>query len=105
DDDVMKIIEASIGLARAFNMKVVAEGVETADTLARIRRAGCDIGQGYFFSPSLRLARAESWVSQRNEFVAKRIARIDQQAQSMPASAAIVTEGAGSRQIDTAYVR
>ena len=88
DDDMMKIIEASVGLARAFNMKVVAEGVETADTLARIRRAGCDIGQGYFFSPSLRLARAESWVSQRNEFVTKRTAWMDRQAQVMPACGA-----------------
>lgn len=69
DEDMVKIIDASVGLARAFNMKVVAEGVESAETLARIRRAGCDIGQGYLFAPSLRLARAESWVAQRNAFI------------------------------------
>ena len=89
DEDMMKIIEASVGLGRAFNMKVVVEGVETADTLAAIRRAGCDIGQGYFFSPSLRLARAESWVSQRNEFVAKRTAWMHRQTQTLPASVVI----------------
>ena len=95
DDDVMKIIEASIGLARAFNMKVVAEGVETADTLARIRRAGCDIGQGYFFSPSLRLARAESWVSQRNEFVTRRTARMAEQPRGIAVAGAGAVSTAG----------
>lgn len=89
DEDMMKIIEASIGLARAFNMKVVAEGVETAETLASIRRAGCDIAQGYFFSPALRLARAESWVSQRNEFVAKRTAWMSEQSRSMLGAAPV----------------
>lgn len=88
DEDMMKIIEASVGLGRAFNMKVVAEGVETADTLAAIRRAGCDTGQGYFFSPSLRLARAESWVSQRNECVSARTTWMDQRSQMRPALAA-----------------
>lgn len=77
DRDMMKIIEASVGLARAFNMKVVAEGVESPQTLAKIRSAGCDIAQGHFFAPALRLASAESWVSQRNAFVAKRAARAD----------------------------
>lgn len=96
DDDMMKIIEASVGLGRAFNMKVVAEGVETADTLTRIRRAGCDVAQGFFFSPSLRLARAESWVSQRNEFVAKRMAWMSQQPQTIVAPDAVVAQQIGA---------
>lgn len=70
DPDMMKIVDASVALARAFNMKVVAEGVESAEALAAIRRVGCDIAQGHFFAPSLRLARAERWVSQRNASVA-----------------------------------
>lgn len=105
DEDMMKIIEASVGLGRAFNMKVVAEGVETVDTLAAIRRAGCDIGQGYFFSPSLRLAGAESWVSQRNEFMAQRAAWMGAQSQAMPASSAIVMDGAVRREIDASQMR
>lgn len=69
DEDMMKIIDASIGLAHAFNMKVVAEGVDSQETLARIRHSGCDIAQGYLFAPSLKLARAQNWVSQRNAFL------------------------------------
>jgi EAL domain-containing protein (putative c-di-GMP-specific phosphodiesterase class I) len=105
DEDMMKIIETSVGLGRAFNMKVVAEGVETADSLARIRRAGCDVAQGFFFSPSLRLARAESWVSQRNEFVAKRTAWMSQQSPAMADSGAVTVPGNGHQQIDAAQVQ
>jgi EAL domain-containing protein (putative c-di-GMP-specific phosphodiesterase class I) len=105
DEDMMKIIEASVGLGRAFNMKVVAEGVETAESLAALRRAGCDIGQGYFFSPSLRLARAESWISRRNEFVAQRAAWTSQQSPTMPDHAAFVADGGDRQQIGLAQVR
>jgi EAL domain-containing protein (putative c-di-GMP-specific phosphodiesterase class I) len=65
DEDMMKIVEASIGLASAFRMKVVAEGIDNAHTLARVRQAGCDIGQGYLFAPSLRLERVERWLAQQ----------------------------------------
>jgi EAL domain-containing protein (putative c-di-GMP-specific phosphodiesterase class I)/FixJ family two-component response regulator len=65
DDDMMKIVEASVGLARAFRMKVVAEGIDNPRTLAKIRQAGCDLGQGYLFAPSLKLERFARWMSQR----------------------------------------
>lgn len=70
DDDMMKIVDASVALARAFKMKVVAEGVESTESLAAIRRVGCDIAQGYFYAPSLRRSRAERWISQQNSLVA-----------------------------------
>jgi EAL domain-containing protein (putative c-di-GMP-specific phosphodiesterase class I)/AmiR/NasT family two-component response regulator len=66
DDDMMKIVDASVALAKAFNMKVVAEGVESPEALEIIRRIGCDVAQGFFFAPSLRRSRAERWISQRN---------------------------------------
>ena len=66
DDDMMKIVDASVALAKAFNMKVVAEGVESSQALEIIRRAGCDVAQGFYFTPSLRRSRAERWISERN---------------------------------------
>jgi EAL domain-containing protein (putative c-di-GMP-specific phosphodiesterase class I)/CheY-like chemotaxis protein len=66
DEDMMKIVDASVALAKAFNMKVVAEGVESPEALEIIRRIGCDVAQGFFFAPSLRRSRAERWISQRN---------------------------------------
>lgn len=69
DADMMKIVDASVGLARAFKMKVVAEGIEDARTLARLRAAGCDVGQGYLFSPALRSERLEGWIQRYNSLV------------------------------------
>ncbi len=44
------IIEAIIGLARRFNLVVVAEGVETEAQLAFLNFRGCTTFQGYHFS-------------------------------------------------------
>ncbi|MCW4116340.1 EAL domain-containing protein [Aurantimonas sp. MSK8Z-1] len=44
------IIRAVIGLGRAMDIAVIAEGVETAEQLAILRTAGCKEVQGYYFS-------------------------------------------------------
>ena len=43
------IIRAIITLGHSLNVTVVAEGVETADQLARLKAEGCDEIQGYYF--------------------------------------------------------
>ena len=47
------IINAVIGLGRSLNQHVVAEGVETEQQLALLRRQQCVEGQGYYFSPPI----------------------------------------------------
>ncbi|MDO9564416.1 MAG: EAL domain-containing response regulator [Bradyrhizobium sp.] len=62
DQDMIKIVQASIGLARAFGMTVVAEGIDNPHALAKLRAAGCDTGQGYLFAPSLKIERVARWM-------------------------------------------
>lgn len=46
----MALCEAIIQMAHILGMKVIAEGVETAAQRDLLLNAGCDYGQGYFFS-------------------------------------------------------
>ncbi|MCW5703026.1 MAG: EAL domain-containing response regulator [Xanthobacteraceae bacterium] len=62
DPDMRKIVEACIGLGKAFGMRVVAEGIDNPEALAFLRKAGCDLGQGTWFSPALDVERARAWI-------------------------------------------
>jgi EAL domain-containing protein (putative c-di-GMP-specific phosphodiesterase class I) len=46
-----KIAEAIVVLSHKFGIDVLAEGVETAEQLARLHACGCDAIQGYLLSP------------------------------------------------------
>ncbi|WP_459776025.1 putative bifunctional diguanylate cyclase/phosphodiesterase [Aquifex pyrophilus] len=50
DEDDLKMVKAIILLAKTFNLKTVAEGIETKEQLEVLRELGCDYGQGYYFS-------------------------------------------------------
>ncbi len=41
------IVGGVVAMAHAFGLRVVAEGAETADQLAQLRRLGCESAQGY----------------------------------------------------------
>jgi EAL domain-containing protein (putative c-di-GMP-specific phosphodiesterase class I) len=43
------IVRSTIGLAHNLGLKVVAEGVETAEVMNRLSTLGCDLAQGYYF--------------------------------------------------------
>jgi diguanylate cyclase (GGDEF)-like protein len=45
----MTLVSTVISLARAFDMRVVAEGVETSEQLDLLRVMGCDQAQGFYW--------------------------------------------------------
>ena len=47
DPDDLTLVEAVVGLAKAFNRKVIAEGVETVEQGLLLLQLGCDLAQGY----------------------------------------------------------
>jgi diguanylate cyclase (GGDEF)-like protein len=56
------IVVSCIELAHAMGVSVVAEGVETSAQLSRLRELGCDIVQGYLYSPPLDHAGLDRWL-------------------------------------------
>ena len=52
------IVHALCGLIDTLGLRVVAEGVETAEQRDELLRLGCRAGQGYLFAPPLPAASA-----------------------------------------------
>lgn len=50
------MVAAIIALARALNLKVVAEGVETKEEIEILKQYNCEYVQGYYFSRPLNVA-------------------------------------------------
>jgi EAL domain-containing protein (putative c-di-GMP-specific phosphodiesterase class I) len=60
DADDAAIVLSIISLAHNLRLKVVAEGVETAEQLAYLREHGCDQVQGFYFSEPLPAAELQT---------------------------------------------
>jgi EAL domain-containing protein (putative c-di-GMP-specific phosphodiesterase class I) len=43
------ILRSAVDVGHALGMRVIAEGVETAEAVDVLNELGCDVGQGYFF--------------------------------------------------------
>jgi diguanylate cyclase (GGDEF)-like protein len=56
------IVASTITLARALGLDLIAEGVETADTLTNLTRLGATFAQGYYLSRPLPAAILEPWL-------------------------------------------
>jgi EAL domain-containing protein (putative c-di-GMP-specific phosphodiesterase class I) len=52
-------VQAIVDLAQALGLEVVGEGIETAMQVNALRRAGCRVGQGFYFSEPLRPAELD----------------------------------------------
>ena len=59
------IVAAVVDLAHALGLRTVAEGVESEAQLAELRARGCDLAQGFLWSPALPPADAARWLGER----------------------------------------
>jgi EAL domain-containing protein (putative c-di-GMP-specific phosphodiesterase class I) len=67
------IVDATIQLAHALDLTVVAEGIETKDQLTRLRRFGCDRGQGFLFARPLSASRFAERFETQSAFDPERV--------------------------------
>ena len=68
NEDDRVIVRSTIELGRNLGLEVVAEGVETEDTWARLRRLGCDLAQGYYLTRPVPAGELESWLRSRERY-------------------------------------
>ena len=53
DERARHVLRATVDMANGLNIHTLCEGVETEEQYLRLRNAGCDIIQGYYFSKPL----------------------------------------------------
>ena len=87
DDEVVRTL---ITLGRNLGLKVVAEGVETAEQAAKLRELGCELAQGYYFSVPVTAQEATDMLAANRHWAATskaaRLARGDRFPAASPAA-------------------
>jgi diguanylate cyclase (GGDEF)-like protein len=67
DDTDHSIVRSILDLARSLGLTVVAEGVETEEVRRLLVRLGCDLAQGFLFSPPIPGSRLTGWLLERQD--------------------------------------
>lgn len=65
----MAIVKSCIGIARAFNLNIVAEGIEIEREQQMASDLGCDYGQGFFWSRPQPLSAFIRWAHTHSNMV------------------------------------
>ncbi len=56
DSRAAAVVRGVVDLAHVLGVTTVAEGVENAETAEKLREFGCDVAQGYYYSPPISAA-------------------------------------------------
>jgi diguanylate cyclase (GGDEF)-like protein len=78
------IVAAVVGMADAFALDVVAEGVETAEQARLLAQLGCRFGQGFYFSKPIPAAEMEVALTPRGAWPGTGEPSPDQSASANP---------------------
>jgi diguanylate cyclase (GGDEF)-like protein len=60
--DYAAVVNAIVQLARNLGLKLIAEGIETAEQVAMLQAMDCDLAQGYYFDRPHDVAGAEAFI-------------------------------------------
>ncbi len=63
-----EIVRTVIALAKALNLSVIAEGIETVHQLHQLRILNCEYGQGFLFSRPVTALKAEEIITDSSEW-------------------------------------
>ena len=63
DPQALKIVRATVSMARELGLRVVAEGIETAPVERLLQEAGCDAGQGWWFARAMPEPALLEWMA------------------------------------------
>ena len=62
DEKSLHLVEAILDIARFMSLSTVAEGVETTEQFELLKKAGCDIIQGWYFSKPVPAREFEKFI-------------------------------------------
>lgn len=62
-----RVIEAIVALGKALQLEVVAEGVETEQQYAIVKRLGCDLVQGFYLAKPMPADKLLEWFIRQND--------------------------------------
>jgi diguanylate cyclase (GGDEF)-like protein len=62
--DGAELVRAIVALGRALGMKVIAEGIETADQLSQLEKLDCEYGQGYLFAKPIEASAVSAFITE-----------------------------------------
>jgi len=68
-----EIVKTIISLGHQLGMDVIAEGIETSEQLAGLRKLNCNYGQGYFFAKPLPQDAATELIKDNKNWLAENI--------------------------------
>jgi EAL domain-containing protein (putative c-di-GMP-specific phosphodiesterase class I)/CRP-like cAMP-binding protein len=58
----LDVVRAIVSLAKTFDLRIIAEGIESENEIYSLAGLGCDYGQGYFFNKPLTVEKALEFV-------------------------------------------
>jgi EAL domain-containing protein (putative c-di-GMP-specific phosphodiesterase class I) len=60
--EYVALVRSAIDMGHSLGLKVVAEGIETANIAGRLRELHCDVGQGYLYARPMPGPEFSAWL-------------------------------------------